>query len=147
MLSMALEHLLIFGQGPPLVKPSHKCEVKISKAQEAAMSSDTMLSKRTIELGLGNKGFFTYPFIVPKENRMSHVIMNLKPFKQFIICTKLKMTTLIQIWEAIHPGHWAVSLDTIQHSDTSQQQVGTTAFSTSGEETLCTSFRSGLLVN
>ena len=42
---------------------------KKSKAQEAAMSTeiDTMLSKKTIELGLGNKGLFTYSFIIPKK--------------------------------------------------------------------------------
>ena len=74
-------HLLHFHQKPLSIKPSHKCEVKIPKAQEAAMSLniDTMLLKRTVEQGSGNKGFFTYPFVFWKKNGTSCFIMNLKP--------------------------------------------------------------------
>ena len=41
-------------KNPPLVKPSHRCNIKILKAQEAAMSLEinTMLSERIIEPGL-----------------------------------------------------------------------------------------------
>ena len=60
------------------------------------MASDvsSMLSEGTIEVGPGNKGFFTYPILIPKENGESHFIMNLKPLNQLSTCTKFKMTTL-----------------------------------------------------
>ena len=70
-----------------------------------------MLSKRTIELGLGNKGFFTYPIIIPTRSRMSPFIINLKPLNHFSTSTQFKMTILRQIREVIHLHHWAVSLD------------------------------------
>ena len=75
---------LHFNQKPLLVKSSFTCDVKIQKTQEAPMSSeiDTMLSNRTIGLGPGTKGLFTYPFVIPKKNGMSHSIMNLKPLSQ-----------------------------------------------------------------
>ena len=62
-------------------------------------------------MGPENKGFFTYPFLIPKKNGESHFVMNLKPQNQYITCTNFKMTTLKQIREAIHQGQWAVSLD------------------------------------
>ena len=101
-------HLLQFNQKPPLIKPTSKCEVQVSM-----MTSEfnLMLSEGPIELGHGNKGFFTYPFLILKKNRESHFIMNVKPLNQYIACTKFKMMTLKQIREAIHPGQWAVSLD------------------------------------
>ena len=72
MLGMAQTHLLHCNQKPPLVKPLHKCEVEMPKAQEVKMSSDTdtMLFNESIEKDLGNKRFFIYPFIISKN--MSH---------------------------------------------------------------------------
>ena len=85
---------------------------KMQKAQEAALSLEihTMISERTTELALGNKGFFTYPFIIPQKNGRSCFIMNLKPLNHFITCTKFKMTILRQIREAIYLDQWAVWL-------------------------------------
>ena len=56
------------------MKPSHKCLVKIPKAQEAAMSSDidTVLSTRTIELGPENKRFFTLYHPQGKGDELLH---------------------------------------------------------------------------
>ena len=71
----------------------------------------SMLSKDTIEAGPGNKGVFTYPFLITKKNGESHFIMNLTMLNQFIACTKFSMPTLTQIREAIHPGTWAASLN------------------------------------
>ena len=65
---------------------------------------NTMLSDGTIELCLGNKGFFTYLLIIPKKNGLSCIIINLNPLNQFITCAKLKMTTLKQIRETVQPG-------------------------------------------
>ena len=106
-------HLLQFNQKPPLVKSTWKCEVKVPKTQESIVSSEvsSMLAKDTTELGWGNKGFFTYPFLISKKNGESHFFMNLKLLNQFITCTKYKMTTLKQIREAICPGQWEVSLN------------------------------------
>ena len=80
----------------PLDKTYSKCEVKVPKVQENMMTAEgsSMLSKGTTELGPGNKGFFTHPFLIPKKNGESHFIMNLKPLNQHITCTKFKMTTL-----------------------------------------------------
>ena len=72
---------------------------------------DTKLSERTVELVPGNTGFCTYPFVIPKKNGMSYFLKNLKPLNQFITGTKFKMTTIRQIKEAIHPDHFAISLD------------------------------------
>ena len=82
----------------PLIKPTSKSEVKVPKAQDSMMTSEVspMLSEDTIELGPGKKGFFTYPFLILRENVESHFIMNLKPLNQYINCTKFKMTTLKQ---------------------------------------------------
>ena len=95
MLGMVQGYLLHFNQKPPLVKPLQKYEVKIPKDQESVMSSEinTMLLKSTIDLCPGNKGLFTYPFIIPMKNRKSCCIMNLEPLNQFITGTKFKMTT------------------------------------------------------
>ena len=77
----------------PLVKPTHKCEVKIPETQESMITSEvrSMLSKVNTEVGPGNKGFlhtpFHYPFLIPKKNGKSHFIINLKPLNQFITCT------------------------------------------------------------
>ena len=113
MLGTIQGHLLQFNQKPSLKKPTSKCKIKVPKAQENMVASEvsSLLSEGTIELGPGNKGFFKYPFLIPKKNRESCFIMNLKPLNQFITCTKFKMTILKQIREAIHPGQWAVSLD------------------------------------
>ena len=96
-----------------LVKPTHKFEVKVPKAQDGKMASEvrSMLSRGTIGVGSGNKGFLTYPYLIPKKNGESHFIMNLKPLNWFLSCTKFKMTILKQIREAIHPGQWTVLLD------------------------------------
>ena len=53
--------------------PSYKCEVRVVKAQDVAVTSEinTMLAKGNIELGPGNKVFFTYPFMIPKKNGAS----------------------------------------------------------------------------
>ena len=63
-------HLLQFNQKSPLVKPTHKCEVKVPKTQESMMTSEdsSMLSEITIDVGPENKGFFTYPWLNPKKN-------------------------------------------------------------------------------
>ena len=55
---------------------SHKCEVKIAKAQEATISSeiDTILSERTIGQK-DNEGFLTHSFPIPKGNGTSHFII------------------------------------------------------------------------
>ena len=58
MLGTIQGHLLKFNQKPPLIKSTNKCEVKVPKAQ---------VSEGTIELGPGNKGFFTYPFLIPPK--------------------------------------------------------------------------------
>ena len=104
MLGTIQGHLLQFSQKPPLIKVTSKCKVKVPKAQETTMTSEvsSMLSEGTIELGPGNKGFFAYPFLIPKKNRESHFIMNLKPLNKYITCTKFKMATLKQMREAIH---------------------------------------------
>ena len=104
MLGTIKGHLLQFSQKPPLVKPTHKCEVKVPNTQESMMTSEvsSVLSEGTTEVGPGYKGFFTYPFLIPKKNWESHFIMNLKTLNQLYTCTKFKMTTLKQIREAIH---------------------------------------------
>ena len=106
-------HLLQLNQKPPLMKPTHKCEVKVPRTQESMMTSEvrSMLFEGNIEVGPGNKGFFTYPFLIPKQNKESHVTMNLKPLNWFITCTRFKIATLKQIRQAIHPGQWSDSLD------------------------------------
>ena len=71
----------------------------------------SMLPKGTTESGAGNKGFYIYPFLIPKKNVESHPTINLKPLNQFITCIKFQMTTLKQMREVIHPEQWAVSLD------------------------------------
>ena len=96
----------------PLIKPTSQCEVKVPKSQESMMTSEvsSMLSEGTIELGPGNKGILYISLPDSQEKWGSYFIMNLKPLNQYITCTKLKMTTLKQIREAIHPGQWASSL-------------------------------------
>ena len=70
MLGMVQEHLLHFNHKPLLVKPSHKCKVKIAKVQEAAMSLEIniMLPKRTVELGWRTKGLSLIPLSSPRKN-------------------------------------------------------------------------------
>ena len=99
MLDTIQGHLLQFNQKLPVVKPTHKCKIKVPKTQESMMASEirSMLSESTIAVGQGNKGFFTHPFLIPKTNEESHFIMNLKPLNWFIMCTKFKKTTLKQI--------------------------------------------------
>ena len=44
----------------------------------------TLLKEGNIEEAPNNKGFFTYPFLIPKKNGKSRFIMNLKPLNQYI---------------------------------------------------------------
>ena len=71
----------------------------------------SMLSEGTIDLGLGNKGFFTYHFLIPMKNGESCFIINLKPLHQIITYTKFMMTTLERLMEVICLRQWAVSLN------------------------------------
>ena len=109
---------LQFNQKTHPVKPTHKCEVKVPKIHESMIASEVrlMMSEGTIEVCPGNKAFLTYPSLIIKKNEKSHFIMNLKPLNQFITCTKLKITTLKEIWEAICPRQWVVLLKIIQHT-------------------------------
>ena len=111
MLGTIQGHLLQFNQKPPQVRSTNKCKVKVPKCQESMMASEvrSILSKSTLEVDPGNKGFLAYLFLTPKKNGESFFIMNLKLLNHFITCTKFKMTTQKQIREAIHPGQWAVS--------------------------------------
>ena len=77
-LSKVQGHLLLVNQNPPLVTPSYKYEVK-PKRPKKPQEIDTMVCKRIIQLGQGNKGFFTYSFVILKKKWTSHFIMNLKP--------------------------------------------------------------------
>ena len=74
-LGMVQGYLLQCSLKPQLMKPSCKYKVKIPKAKKGIMSSeiDTMLPERT-ELGPQNEGFFTYPFVILKEewNKLLH---------------------------------------------------------------------------
>ena len=99
-------YLLQFNQKPTLVKPTFNCEFKVPKNQESMMVLEvrSMLSEGIMEIAPRNKGFFTYPFLIPNNNGESHFIMNLKLLNQFNTCTKFKMTTLKQIRETIYPG-------------------------------------------
>ena len=112
MLGTIQGHLLQFSQKPPLMKPNCKCKVKVPRSQYSMMAWEvrSILSKGTMEGGPGNKGFFTYPFLIPKRNGESQFIMNLKLLNWFITCTKFKMTILKQKREAIHPGQLVVLL-------------------------------------
>ena len=57
-LGMVQGNPLHSNQKPPLVKPSHKFEVKMPKVQEAAMSLEItkLPSEGTVEPSVGNKG-------------------------------------------------------------------------------------------
>ena len=93
--------------------------------QDSMMTSgvSSMLSEDTIELGPGNKGFFIYPFMIPKKKGESHFIMNLKPLNQFITCTKFKITTIKHLRKA-HSSRTmgSLTLTSCQHTATFQQQ-------------------------
>ena len=106
-------HLLQFSQKLPPGKPAHECEVKVPKTWESIKTADvrSILSEGIIDLGPGNKGFFTYSFLIPKTNEEIHFIMSLKLLNQYITCTNFKMTTQKQIREAIHLGQWTVSFN------------------------------------
>ena len=67
-LGMVQRHLSHFNQKPPLVKPSHKCEVKIPKVQEAAASSDwqNAIWKDNRARSREKKGFLLAPVSSPK---------------------------------------------------------------------------------
>ena len=94
--------LLCLNQKHNWAKPTHRCEIKILKVQEAAVALEIifMLSKETTEIGPGTN----IPLIIPIKNGESHLSMNLKMLNYFITCTKLKITTLKQIRETTHPG-------------------------------------------
>ena len=68
------EHILCFNWKPLPVKPTHTCEVKIAKAQVAAVAVEInlMLSEETIKIGLGNKQFLTYFYHSPKMGKPLH---------------------------------------------------------------------------
>ena len=70
-----------FNTKPPHVKVNIKMQSKITKGPGGhnVLGDDTRPFNGTIDLDVGNKEVFTYPFIMPKENDMSHFIMNLKP--------------------------------------------------------------------
>ena len=103
---------------------SHNASVRqqIPKSKEAAMSLeiDKMLSARTIEVNLGNKGLFTYPFLMPRKNGSCCFIMNLKPLNQFIPVQNSRWPPKIKLGRpsACFTGHshWTSS----QHTATSQ---------------------------
>ena len=69
MLDMVKGHLLQLICKPPLMKPTHKCAVKIPWTHEATMASEinSMLSKGTTEVGPGNKGSLHTPYDSKKE--------------------------------------------------------------------------------
>ena len=112
-LGMVQRHLLRFNWKPLLEKSSHNCEVRVLKVQEVMMTSEinTMVSEKMIMLSPRNEWFFTYPFLIPKKNKASHFIMNLKLLNHLITCTKIKMTTLKHTRKAIFWGQWEVSLE------------------------------------
>ena len=113
MLGSVQGHLIQFNCKPPLVHPMEKCEVQVPNGQQQEMNRQiqTLLKEGNIEEAPNNKGFFTYPFLIPKKNGKSRFIMNLKPLNRYIKCTKFKMTTLKQIRESLRNGQWAVQMD------------------------------------
>ena len=62
-----------------------------------SLEINLMLCQGPIEVGPGNKGFFTYPFVIPRKEWRKPFIMNLKLLNQFIIYMKFKKTTIKQI--------------------------------------------------
>ena len=114
MLGTIQGNLLQFNQELPLVKPTHKCEVKVAKTQENMMTSEisSMLFKGTKELGSQRtRDSLHIPSQFPRKNGESHFIMSLKPLNQFITCTMFKMNTPKQKGEVICSGQWIVSLN------------------------------------
>ena len=113
MLGSVQGHLIQFNRKPLLVRPTEKCEVQVLKGQQQEMNHQIqmLLKEGNIEEVPNNKGFFTYPFLIPKKNGKSRFIMNLKPLNRYIKCTKFKMTTLKQIRESLRNGQWAVQMD------------------------------------
>ena len=69
MLGTIKGHMLQFNQKPLLVNPICKCRVKVSNTQESMMTSEvsSFLSEGTIEGAPHNKGFFMYPFLIPRK--------------------------------------------------------------------------------
>ena len=106
-------HLIQFNHKPPLVHPMEKCEVQVPKGQQQEMNRQiqTLLKEGNIKEAPNNKGFFMYPFLIPKKNDKSRFIMNLKPLNWYIKCTKFKMTTLKQIRVSLRNGQWAVQMN------------------------------------
>ena len=113
MLGLVQGHQIQFNPKPLLVCPMEKCEVQVPKGQQQEMNHQIqmLLKEGNIEEVPNNKGFFTYPFLIPKKNGKSRSIMNLKPLNRYMKCTKFKMTTLKQIRESLRNGQWAIQMD------------------------------------
>ncbi len=111
--SLEKGHLIDLEKKPPLVLPSKKSELKVPRKYRAAMklAVQDLLKEKNIELAPMNKGFFTYPFLIPKKNGDLRFIMNLKPLNKFVRCTRFKMLTLKQVKQTVRPGMWAVFFD------------------------------------
>ena len=107
-------HLLELKERPPLVESSAKCEVKVPKKLEAAMQSevDKLVSDGNVEIAPKNKGFHTYPFLVPRKcKKRWRFIMNLKPLNKYMNVKTFRMVTIREIKTAIRQGWWGVLFD------------------------------------
>ena len=69
-----------------------------------------MLSERTLQLGLGDKGLFTYPFVIPKKKGNETLHNKSESFQPVPYMSKIQADHPKQR-EAIHLGHLEASLD------------------------------------
>ena len=72
---------------------------------------DELLAKGVIEPSSGGAGFYSSVFVVHKHAGSLWPILNLKQFNCYFHIPSFKMPTIRNVWQLIHHGDYAFSID------------------------------------
>ena len=121
--NMVMGHHLQLRSHPPLFSTFKQFNIKeaaahhpISHHPERILSIiqkelDELLAKGTIEPSSGGAGFYSNLFVVPKHTGGLWPILNLKQFNHYIHIPNFKMFPIRHVWQVIHCGGYAFSID------------------------------------
>ena len=112
-LNMVWGHHLQLRSHPPLFCDFQHFNVKAAAAHHPVIQKevDELHAKGAIEPSSGGAGFYSSVFVVPKHTGGLRPILNLKRFNHFMHIPSFKMPTLKNVWQLIHQGDYAFSID------------------------------------
>ena len=113
MLNMVWGHHLQVRSHPPLFSDFQQFNVKVAAAHHPVTQwqVDELLGKEAIEPSSGGAGFYSSMVVVPRCNGGLQPILNVKHFNCYMHIPSFKMPTLKHVWQLIHHGDYAFSID------------------------------------